>query len=290
MELNEDTKQNLHNMILIGILAVIGGVFPLLISLSSGGLLEAAIFQQLAIYGYFAAFCLFGIFIFGMVRTTEAKQNREFGESIAFNSIGKFPSPKIPFIKNSMGLFFLSLFIFGAIGLFKISAGSNVGFTGVPFLQEQFTPFDNTLFSLSLVPISENAGAALLGAAYLFLIGYWARKYKWSKANYVVLAFVGFIVLFLLYTVVLHELRYGNSDVSLGNVAIFWALGGFITILTGSIIPFLVAHGLNNLLLDMLKYFSSDLAKIIFVILILISAYFYYFFTFRKKKETKVIE
>lgn len=290
MELGENDKQNLHNMILIGIWLFIGGVIPLLVALSSGGLLQNEIFQQLTIYGYFAAICLLGIYIFGMVRVSESKQNSEYGNSVMFNSIGKFPSIKLPFIKNSTGLFFLSIFIFSLIAILKISAGSNVAFTGVPFLQEQFTPFDNILFSNTLVPISENAGAAFLVAFYLFLLGYWARKYKWSKANFVVLAFVGAIVLYMGYGIVLHELRYGASDTSLQNVAVFWAVGGFLTALIGSAIVFWVAHGLNNLLFDLTKYFANDFLRIgTFIGLTGISAYFYYFFTF-KKKEGKVIE
>ena len=85
-----------------------------------------------------------------------------------------------------------------------------------------------------------------------------------------------------------HILRYGISDFNLVYVFLFWTIGGLITVITGSFIPFWVMHINNNLFIDLKTYFTSDAvttwAAIAIIVLIILFVILYA----RKKKNKGV--
>jgi len=198
------------------------------------------------------------------------KGDEKYGDSLCFASPGE--KPAIPFFKrfSSIQILMLSIIIFGVFGLFAFTAKQD-SFTGVIGIEQQFEESAQLLFSSLLIPISENMGSAFVIALYLFGLGYYARKIKMSLPTFSILAI--FVILIVgSYGVINHLLRYSGSDLSLIIVFFFWAIGGLITILTGTFLPFLVMHISNNLFYDMQRLFSSDIVVIYTIgVLILIS-------------------
>ena len=94
------------------------------------------------------------------------------------------------------------------------------------------------------------------------------------------------ILLAGLYGYLNHLLHYGSNEISLTVVILFWSVGGFLTVLTGSAIPFIIMHLMNNLFFDLKNFYSNDLILIFtIVVLILLSSFYLYLYVFKKKKK-----
>lgn len=204
-----------------------------------------------------------------------------YGESISFASSGESPSllPKF----GALRLILLSLIIFSIFGLY-------ITYTKQTFFElgttaQQFTPGGSIIYNSALIPASENLGAAFLFAYALYGLRRWSKKNSYSPAVYKTFAIVGAVVVFGLYGIINHLLRYGSSDMALTSVFFFWSIGGLITILTGSFIPFWIMHISNNLYLDLGNYFTSDIIYGSTVGVIIVFAFLYGVIYFRKGKK-----
>ncbi len=84
-------------------------------------------------------------------------------------------------------------------------------------------------------------------------------------------------------------MRYGTSELSMLVVIFFWGMMGLLIVLTGSIIPSLIFHDMNNLFYKLNMMFSSD--KVIYAtvaVLALLLVIFIVAKLFGKKKKVAV--
>jgi len=209
------------------------------------------------------------------------KGDEKYGDSLAFASPGE--KPAVPFFKrfSSLQIFVLSTIIFGVFGLIAFTTKQNT-FTGIISIEQQFAPQSQLLFSSLLIPISENLGAAFFIAMALFFLGFYARKIKMSSPTFSILAIFAIPILIGAYGVINHLLRYSGADLSLVIVFFFWYIGGLITVLTGTFIPFWVMHIANNVFYDMQRLFSSD-TVVISTIMVLVLISVAYAIIYRKR-------
>jgi hypothetical protein len=182
-------------------------------------------------------------------------EGQRYGDSVSFSSSGESPSILPKFSIPKMVL--LSLIVFSFLGLYITY--TNQTFFEVGVTKQQFTPTGSLIYSGALIPASENLGAAFLLALSLYGLRRYSKKNNFSPGVYKTLAIISALVVFALFGIINHLLRYGGSDMAITSVAFFWMIGGAITILTGSFIPFWIMHIANNLFIDVGKYFSSDI-------------------------------
>ena len=250
------------------------------IGFSRSGFDTEGIRQQFFFYVEIGIAFLVGILIIYTIELAIKEGDSKYGDSLSFNSPGEVPGIKTNFFTSTYRLVLLSLIIFGAIGAYN--AYTHQSFTGVGVLEQQFTAVDSILFSSFLIPAPENLGAAFAWAFALLIWRSVARKKNIDATSFIVIAIVLAIVIFLVFGYTNHLLRYGASDIDILRVILFWGMGGLITVLTGSFIPFWIAHISNNLFYDLTRNFANDTVAIVtFSIVILLVILF--MFTFRKK-------
>lgn len=256
--ISEKNRQILDNLLLILIFGFIGYFLPKLIGLGRSGFDTTQILQQYNFY-VIDMIAVFLIFIAIVYEFIIKKGDEKYGNSIAFNSIGETPHIpiKAKFLKNPFSLFLLSLIVFMGIAILAVAFKMET-FTGVGVLEQQFTVVDSVIYSSLLIPIMENLNVHFGIVFFIVLLRIIARKYNWNKETFTILSFFGIILLYGFLGLANHSLRYGESDISKLTVLAFWSFGGFITALTGSIIPFWLMHFNNNLFFDLKRYFGSD--------------------------------
>lgn len=210
----------------------------------------------------------------------------KYSDSTFFNSQGEYPALKLGFIKGPFQLFLLSVIIFSILGL--VASNRIESFTDVGTLAEQqYTFIDNVAFASALIPASENLGAHFITLILLFGWTYYAQKKNVSKGSYVAVIFAIFILGFGLTGFINHQLRYSSSNVAIFNVIIFWSIGGLITAITGSFIPFFVMHLTNNIFVSVKQSFSSDFVVGTAIGMIIIFGALYLFLYVRRRNARK---
>lgn len=275
----------LNAFVLAFILGIIMLVVPQIIGLGREGFNKEELRDQFSYYIVTGISALV-LIILALLVQIFIKKDDKYGDSIVFASPGE--KPALSFFKkySNFRLFLLSSIIFSILGLVNFLSRQQV-FTGVSVLKEQFTNLDNIIFSNTLVPISENLGAALIIAAGIFGLRYILYKRQANLINFNILIY---LVPFLIgiYAVALHLLRYSGSEVSLIVVFFFWTIGGFLTLMTGSFIPFLTMHLMNNLFYDLKAYFNRDIVWVVvtIAIILLIASYFLLYMKGKKKQES----
>jgi len=252
---------------LLGLILVIGSIMvliPQIIGFGREGFSQEEIYKQFTFYVQTGtAYLLFTGIAFFVSFFIFRKYKESYGDSVAFSSQGETPSFSYFKKYSNLRLFLICFIIFGVLGLVNFITKQTV-FTGVAVgsVGQQFTVVDSLLFSSALIPAAENAGAALVLALGLIGIRFWAKKANIGKNNFMMLCLFLIPILVGIYGVTNHLLRYSSSDIALITVFMFWLIGGLITILTGSFIPFWVLHIMNNLFFDLKRFFSNDIVII----------------------------
>lgn len=283
--MESETKQ----VIGIGLLAVFLLFFMVLlpqsVGLSRGGFDNTEVLQQYYFYVGSGVSFLLGILILFVVELYITRKESQYGgNSLSFSSQGDMPS--IPFFKNisTIQLTWLSIIVFSAFSLW-LSLTSQTSFTGIRFLENQFTKIDSAIFSGGLIPAAENLGLAFVIALSIFGTRYIARKYNITSESFMGIAWFG-ILLGGVYGVLNHMMRYGGSDISLITVFIFWALGALMTLASGSFIPFWIYHICNNLFFDLKRYYSSE-TMLIYVGTVVFALAALYYIVYRNRLFSK---
>lgn len=257
MKIKESNSNIASNLWLAGIVLTFSVLLSTIYAGAKGEILSDSVKDILNSY---RAFCIGGIFcilIFYFILLL--MEDDEYGDSVLFNSVGDFPSFKIPFVPNGWALGLLSIIVFTIIGLLTtLNQQSYVSFSDTPFTQEAFSPVQSIVFTSLLVPGSENAVAGGLIAIAIAFAYMFARRQDWSSINYRLVIGLISVIIPTAYSVALHYTRYSGSDVALISVAIFWALGGLVTFLTGSFIPFWIWHIENNIFYAIQSQFAGD--------------------------------
>jgi hypothetical protein len=285
----EDKQRGiLRNLSLAIIIASIMILIPQFIGLGREGFKDPVLMQQFYFYietgiGFLVVTALIFTASILMKKTDE-----KYGRGIAFASQGETPSWSFFSKFSSLQIFFASAIIFSIFGLINFLTNQTV-FTGVGSLAQQFTPVDSVIYSSALIPAAENLGAALVIALTFFGLRFFINKKNMDAGVFRVLSFVIIPILVGVYGLTNHLLRYGTSDYNLMTVFLFWTLGGLLTVLIGSFIPFWVAHIANNLFNDLKIFFSHDVV-IIFIVSIVIFMIILYSFIYLRRKKVKEVK
>jgi hypothetical protein len=286
--MNSHTKSIISTFVLAVALVVTMVIIPQTLGLGRTGFDSADVLKQWFFYvGPGIGFLLGVLLLFGLEYVIRAG-DATYGSGVAFASQGELPAASI-FKRLSLFQIFLgSLLIFGIFFSVITYVNPQISFTGTYFLKQQFTAVDSLIFSAGLIPSSENLGAAFLIAFLIVLIRMYARRGGWGKANFTVLCYMLIPITVGLIGVANHTLRYSGSDVALMTVFVFWTLGGFVTLFTGSFIPFFVIHLYNNLFLGLNTFFSYDnIIVYVGIYLVILLAMYLGLYVFRKRRKEK---
>lgn len=285
-ELGESSKKNrvwgtvLFSALILAIMALV----PYTVGLSRGGFSIDGIKNQYLMYLPIGAVSWLIVMLLYFYERGIKQGDVIYGDGLGFDSPGQIPHWDFRWFDNRVRLALACIIFFSVLGL--IANVNQQTFTGIGGVQEQFTKFDNALFAGSLVAASENLGSAAVLALVLVSLRRYARKSKMSRQNFQILAWTVGIVAVGLYGLVNHISRYSSQDVALTTVFLFWAFGGLITMITGSFIPFWIAHITNNVFFDLGKSLAAETTYIYVVgFIALMSILYAYLYFFRKKKE-----
>jgi len=274
------TRRIVRVLSLAAILLLIMIQFTQTLGLAARGFDETDVLQQFFFYAAPGIGFLLGLLIVFVIELFITKGDARYGDSLAFNSPGEKPALSVFKRFTVMQIFLLSLIIFSMSGLVA-TVTNQQSFTGLAVLPQQFTATSSISFSTALVVVSENLGAAFVIAMLLLGLRALARKTNMSAINFSILAIMTFIVIGIV-GLGNHLLRYPDSETALITVFVFWSVGGLITLLVGSFIPFAVMHASNNIFFDLQRFFSSD-TVIGWTIGIIIGLILLYIVVYRKR-------
>lgn len=255
------------------------------VGLGGTGFDSEEVLQQFWFYVGPAIGYLVGIIFLFIIEMTITEGDSEYGNSLCFNSPGEPPAVNIQIFRDWKRLTLISLILFSILGTY--AAYSHQTFTGIGNIQQQFTLTNSLLYKGALIPAAENLGAAFAFAFALFLIRYYSRKYKWGKGVFIALAVFAALFTFIAYGYINHLLRYQNIELAMVNVLMFWGMGGLITVLTGSFIPFWIMHICNNLFYELSPHFVNELDVIPVVIFVLALVVLYVVLFVRRKGDSR---
>ena len=263
--MNQKTKQILR----LGILSVISIVtmvlIPMLTGFGAGGFESEAVLRKFWTYvGPGIAFLLGIIAVYIVNRLW--LDDEVYGNSVLMYSPDEPPSVlSLLGKKGDIGIFqmfLISLIIFNILSIF--ASLTHTFYLGIP--QQQFTKFADVSAGTEPASTAENLGAIFVMSIVLLLLKRFAKKTGMSKAIFILLAIILLTVSCMTYGFINHMMRYQSSDEKMIKVLGFWAVGGFITAISGNAIPFYVMHALNNFYYKIGEIYSSDIVIILSVI------------------------
>jgi hypothetical protein len=278
----ETPKNKMWNRLVFSVILItIGMLVPLILGLSRTGFDTNAVLTQFFLYTSIGTGFLIGIWLLEVAENQYSTHNDVYGSSLSFFEPGDFPALKSKLFDTNTKVFLFFGIVFSLLGIFAVYTGT--AFSGIGAIGQQFKAFDNILFNITLVVVSENLGAAFIIALSVFTIRAIARKVKMGRGLYVSLIYIFVPLATATYGLLIHILRYGSSDIAQLNVFGFWLFGGVITLLIGSFIPFAIGHATNNLVLGLKGIFSNT---IIYGYVLLLLTFFIvlYSYLFKKKK------
>lgn len=272
-KVNDDKARILRYCILGFLLIMFMILIPQLIGLGKAGFDSSGILKQFFFYVGPGLGFLIGIFFIFVIEILTKKGDKDYGSSLSFNDPAEQPALPVPLFKHWAKLTLISIIICCGIGLYSLFA--NQQFFGIGTLEQQFTLTDSVIYNSSLIPAAENLGAAFFWALIFFFWRNFCRKRNVPKWSFVLVTVILAILVFMTYGVINHQLRYQFDEVAIQNVMIIWGVGGVITVMTGSFIPFWVLHTVNNIFVDLHASFASDIIRnwTIGVVIILVVAY-----------------
>ena len=275
-------------LLLLGFVLVIMVLITQLVGFVAQGFDTQEILNQFNLYiniGLGAGIILILFYFLGYLIKDD---DREYGIGNAFASPGETPAWGYFKSFTNTRFFLLSLIVMGSLGFFisKTKATQTIFGTGVKFLEQQFTAGGSLLFTTSLVPPSENLVHAGFVIAFLTLFRFLSKKYNWGRTNFLILVYTAIPFTMGLIAVGNHLLRYQGSDIALMSVFLFWTIGTYLVLLTGSFVPFWVLHIANNFFLDIARFYSSDTVGYItwFSIIAMIGVYWYIYHGKNRRK------
>ena len=233
------------------------GIFSLFFGLGGGGFEKDIILQKNLFYIGYGVLFLFGIIglkIAGIF-VFEKKHADVEGVVVHDPEQGLFPNLRI--VKNPWLLSFFSIIIFGILGW--VASRYQTFFSALPTYEQQFTKGADLFFSVYPASPSETLGAIFLISLVGFFLGYMVMKGKLSRGWFLGMFIVGGSIISMIYGLINHIARYGEQAVAMSSVLIFWFIGGLITTLTGSMIPFIIMHDVNNFYYRFSTLFGSDI-------------------------------
>lgn len=261
-KVNDDKARILRYCVLGFVLITCMVLISQFIGLGKAGFDSSGIFKQFTFYVGPGIGFLIGIFFLFVIEILTKKGDNTYGSSLSFNDPAEAPALPVPLFKKWFKLLLLSIILCCIIGLLSLFFNNaNQQFFGLGTLEQQFTLTDSIIYNASLIPASENLGAAFFFALVFLLWRNFCRKHNVAKWSFWMVIVLLAIVVFITYGVINHQLRYQFDEVAIQNVIMIWGIGGVITVLTGSFIPFWVLHTVNNIFVDLQSSFASDIIR-----------------------------
>ncbi len=262
-------------LLLLSTLFGLGYLLPWTFVLAKQALVEEGFVAQLDIYSKIMMFIVGLLIIY--VANLLWKQNNKYGDNI-----GVFNREETAFRDfKPMQVELLSFIVFPVLFLLaNLSNRLGSGFFSSRVLPtQQFSPSDVLIVSTLQIPISENIMAAFAVGLIVLALMVVAIMTNMKKENFNTYRLVSVTLGLATLGYLWHLTAYPSSAVAGLVVAIFWGLGGYISIMTGSFIPFLAMHMSNNFFIDFARLYTSDLAlsMVMLVILSLIGVYVYFY-------------
>jgi len=203
---------------------------------------------------------LFGIFILYVCELAIKEDDKKYGDSLCFNSPGRVPAAPLGIFKDWRKLVLLSLIVFSVLGVY--AAFTNTTFTGIGNVEQQFTVVDSLIFKGALIPPAEKLGAAFAFAFVLFLWRYACREFNWPRGLFIAVSILLALMVFASFGYLNHIMRYETVEIALFTVLLFWTVGGLLTALSGSFIPFWIMHIANNLFFELGKHYTNQIVAV----------------------------
>jgi hypothetical protein len=258
----------------MAILYILGNLIPITVVLAKAGFLEPDIAQQLQIYNQlFWAFI--GVIVLVAVNYIW-KGNNKYGDNIGIFNKEEGILKGMTYPQITLLSFIVFPAIFFLANQIKILGK---GIFGLQFIPQQFSKIDSLIVNTLQIPITENLFLAAAIGFILTVVTLLAVYYKWDKIKTIQYKYIIVVVSSLILGMLWHKTAYPNSDIAIIVVGIFWAIGGLISLVTGSMIPFIAMHMSNNFFIDFAQLYTNDLlAGIMIGYLILMSAIYYFSF------------
>ena len=274
-------------VILIIYSVLVIGIFSLFFGFGLGGFERQEILSKNGFYLSYGIYFLIGLVAIKAISLFLFKANEQRIEGSIIHDPEQTPLGTFKVIRNPLLLLFLSIIFFSILGW--LFTNQQTFFNATPNYEQQFTTGADLFFAVYPASPVETLGALLLISLYGLLLGLFVKKGKLNFTTFVILFVIGSTILSGLFGVINHVARYGFSEVAMRNVALFWAFGGFITALTGSVIPFLVMHDINNFFFRLSTLFSSDVVTgvTIAIIILMIISFALILLYSRKKRAIK---
>ena len=287
MVVSKYVKKEILDLVVLGVYVTLTlGIFSLLFGFGLGGFEREDILAKNNFYiPYGIIFFLVGIVglkVAGILVFGEKHANKEgvVVHDPEQSFLGGFLVFRNPFL-----LAFFSIIVFSLI--FWAFTNQQTFFNAVPQYEQQFTTGADLFFSVYPASPSETLGALFVISLLGFVLGFMVLKNKLSKVLFLVLFIPGATIVSAIYGFFNHLARYGFDDVAITNVIIFWGAGGFFTAITGSVIPFLIMHDLNNFFFRLSRLFSNDVVTAVTFISIGILTLVFLLFFIRARKKHK---
>lgn len=210
-------------------------------------LTKSAFYSPLFIWGFFG--------IFGLIILKLIFNDHPLFAGVNIHEPEEAVLGRWSFFTNIWNIIWTSIVLFSIMGV--IGVKSNLFFAQTP-ISQQITSTGKIL--LSAFPAS---GAETLFFLFLLfflkiIINGLQMKFDFSDATKNVLTYFFIPVIISAGWILLHILRYGESQLSIISVALFGFTGAILTLLSGSVIVWLIAHDLNNVYFTMQKLFEAD--------------------------------
>lgn len=187
-----------------------------------------------------------------------------------------------------MSLFFACIWIVICLG----GVMSNTFVTNAYIVGQQFTPAASFFFAVEPASTVETLGAFAVMFVMLTLVSVIGKKIKGNPKAVIAFSIIVLLVFALsstAYGLTNHKLRYGFNDKKMMAVANFWATTGVVTAISGSVIPGLEQHEINNAYDYLINYLKVSKTLVFIVSLfILIGLIVFLVVTWPKGNNFKV--
>jgi len=160
-----------------------------------------------------------------------------------------------------------SLFLFSLIGIIQI-ANPVLNVFGVPNQAQQLTATSDVIFGSVVPAIAENGALLFLFFTLLGLTTYFLLKFVEDKQTRINLFFLIAFFIVMIGSASwgsFHSVVYGNSSANIFAVIIFGFFGLLLTLITGTLLPFLIWHITNNAAIILRPLISPSNIPLLFV-------------------------
>lgn len=263
--------------------AFIIGIASLAFGLSLGGFEKETILQKNMFYVGYGSLFLLGVIAVKVVSMFVFKSANKEIEGTIIHDPEQSILPNWIVIKSPWMLGYFCIILFGLF--FWVASSYQTFFAAVPEYEQQFTKGADLFFSVYPASPVETLGAVFLISLVGLILGIMTLKGKLGKGTFLAMFIIGGSLISMFYGIINHVARYSGSDIAMTAVMVFWFILGLMTVLSGSVIPALIFHDLNNFFVKFSKLFSSDIVTFVTFVIIGIMVLMFLVMLFRRNKN-----